>query len=66
MPAGSVALLQLAAYGAESQYLTGNPQMTYFKLVFRRYTNFALDSREMLLTGPTTLLGEESITLKTL
>lgn len=65
MPAGSVALLQLAAYGAESQYLTGNPQMTYFKLVFRRYTNFALDSREMLLTGPTTLLGEESITLKT-
>lgn len=65
MPAGSVALIQLAAYGAESQYLTGNPQMTYFKLVFRRYTNFALDSREMLLTGPTTLLGEESITLKT-
>ena len=65
MPAGSVALAQLAAYGAESQYLTGNPQMTYFKLVFRRYTNFALDSREMVLTGPTTLLGEETITLKT-
>ena len=65
MTAGSVALAQLAAYGAESQYLTGNPQMTYFKLVFRRYTNFALDSREMVLTGPTTLLGEETITLKT-
>lgn len=64
MPAGSVALLQLAAYGAESQYLTGNPQMTYWKMVYRRYTNFALDDREVTLTGPTALQPEEPITLK--
>ena len=64
MPAGSVALLQLAAYGAESQYLVGNPQMTYFKMVYRRHTNFALDTREIVLTGPYTLLGEDTVTLK--
>ena len=64
MPAGSVALIQLAAYGAESQYLVGNPQMTYFKLVFRRHTNFALDTREITLTGPSVLRGDDEIKLK--
>lgn len=34
-------LLQLASYGNENIYLNGNPQITYFKMVFKRYTNFA-------------------------
>ena len=37
-------LLQLVAYGAQDVYLTGNPQITFFKVVYRRHTNFALES----------------------
>ena len=37
-------LLQLAAYGAQDVYLTGNPQITFFKVVYRRHTNFSLES----------------------
>ena len=37
-------LIQLSAYGAQNQYLNGNPQMTFFKAVYRRYTNFSMDA----------------------
>lgn len=40
MPGG---LMQLVAYGAENLYLTGNPQITFFKTVYRRHTNFAME-----------------------
>ena len=33
-------LLQLVAYGAQDVYLTGNPQITFFKVTYRRHTNF--------------------------
>jgi len=37
-------LLQLVAYGAQDLYLTGNPQITFFKVVYRRHTNFSMES----------------------
>jgi len=37
-------LLQLVATGRQDIYLTGNPQTTYFKQVYRRHTNFAIES----------------------
>ena len=37
-------LMQLIAYGEEDVYLTGNPQVTYFKIVYKRHTNFAMES----------------------
>ena len=37
-------LMQLVAYGAQDIYLTGKPQITFFKSVYRRYTNFAIES----------------------
>ncbi len=37
-------LMQLVAYGAQDIYLTGKPQITFFKSVYRRYTNFAVES----------------------
>ncbi len=37
------ALIQLVAYGAQDVYLTGNPQITFFKLIYRRHTNFAME-----------------------
>jgi hypothetical protein len=37
-------LLQIVATGAQDVYLTGNPQITFFKVVYRRHTNFSLES----------------------
>ena len=36
-------LMQLVAYGAQDLYLTGNPQITFFKTIYRRYTNFSME-----------------------
>ena len=35
--------MQLVAYGAQDIYLTGNPQITFFKVVYRRHTNFSME-----------------------
>ena len=37
-------LLQLVAQGKQDVFLTGNPQITWFKMVYRRYTNFSMES----------------------
>ena len=44
-------LMQLVAYGAQDIYLTGNPQITFFKVVYRRHTNFAVEAIEQTFTG---------------
>ena len=44
-------LIQLVAYGAQDMYLTGNPQITFFKVVYRRHTNFAIESIKQLFLG---------------
>lgn len=38
--------MQLVVYGAQDIFLTGNPSITYFKVVYRRHTNFATESIE--------------------
>ena len=38
------ALLQLVALGQQDVYLSGNPQITFWKVVFRKHTNFAIES----------------------
>ena len=43
--------MQLVAYGAQDIYITGNPQITFFKIVYRRHTNFAMESVQQSLTG---------------
>jgi hypothetical protein len=43
--------MQLVAYGAQDVYLTGNPQITFFKVIYRRYTNFAMESIENPFNG---------------
>jgi hypothetical protein len=48
-------LLQLVAYGAQDVYLTGNPQITFFKLVYRRHTNFAIEAIQQTSTGSNSL-----------
>ena len=44
-------LLQLVAYGAQDVYLTGNPQITFFKVVYRRHTNFAVEAIQQTFSG---------------
>jgi hypothetical protein len=48
---GQGGLLQLVALGKQDVFLTGNPQMTWFKMVYRRYTNFAIESQPMYFDG---------------
>ena len=55
-------LLQLVAYGAQDIYLTGNPQITYFKTVYRRHTNFSMESIEQVWCGDP-LCGRATSTL---
>jgi hypothetical protein len=45
------ALVQLAAYGSQDVYLTSNPDITFFKTVYRRYTNFSMESIIQLIEG---------------
>lgn len=62
MPGG---LIQLSAYGSENQYINGNPQITFFKSVYKRYTNFSLENIEVPLSGPDELAWDMPIKLKT-
>ena len=44
-------LMQLVAYGAQDVCLTGNPQITFWKVTYRRYTNFSIESIEQTFNG---------------
>jgi hypothetical protein len=44
-------LLQLVATGKQDAFLTGNPQLTFFKMVYRRHTNFAIEPQAMYFDG---------------
>lgn len=37
-------LVQLVSYGSEDIFLTGSPQITFFKILYRRHTNFSTES----------------------
>jgi hypothetical protein len=45
------ALLQLVAYGAQDSFLTGTPEITFWKAQFKRHTNFAMESIEQTFAG---------------
>ena len=44
-------LLQLVAFGSQDVSLTSQPQITFFKVVYRRHTNFAVESIEQTFNG---------------
>lgn len=56
-------LIQIAAHGSQDVYLTGNPQITYFKIVYRRHTNFAVESLEQTIKGSKILGNKVSVTV---
>jgi hypothetical protein len=45
------ALMQLVAYGAQDVFLTGTPEITFWKVSYRRHTNFAMESIEQTFQG---------------
>jgi len=55
--------MQLVAYGAQDIYLTGNPQITFFKVVYRRHTNFSMESIQQTLNGTPTSTGSSTVTI---
>ena len=59
----SGAILQLVATGAQDIYLTGEPQMTYWKSTYRRYTNYAVESVELPIAGTINTGAKVSITI---
>ena len=56
-------LMQLVAYGAQDVYLTGEPQITFFKVVYRRHTNFAIESIKQTFNGTANWSSEVSATI---
>jgi hypothetical protein len=44
-------LLQLVSYGAQDIYISGNPQITFWKVLYKRHTNFAMESIEVTFNG---------------
>lgn len=44
-------LIQLVSLGIQDEYLTGNPQITFFKTVYRRHSNFAIETIEQVIDG---------------
>ena len=55
--------MQLVAYGAQDIYLTGNPQITFFKVVYRRHTNFSMETINQNISGQS-FIGIDNINNK--
>ena len=57
-------LMELVAKGAQDIYLTGNPNVTYFKSIFKRHTNFSIESIQQSFTGDLNFGKRISCTIK--
>ena len=55
--------MQLVAYGAQDVYLTGNPKVTFFQAVYKRHTNFAMETIEQTINGTAASSGRVSVTV---
>ena len=60
---GGGGLMQLVAYGSQDIYLSGKPQITFFKSVYRRHTNFAVESIQQDVLGTPQFGSQVSITI---
>ena len=56
-------LLQLVAHGAQDAYLSGNPQITFWKGLFKRHTNFAMEAFRINFTGQPSWGTKQSATI---
>ena len=44
-------LLQLLAVGVQDIYIIGNPQITFFKTIFKKHTHFAIEATQQSIDG---------------
>ena len=44
-------LIQIAVKGIQDQFLVGNPQITFFKTIHKRYSNFSMESIQQHFNG---------------
>jgi len=56
-------LMQLVAYGAQDVYLTGQPKVTFFQAVYKRHTNFAMETIQQTVNGTPSNSGRVSVTI---
>ena len=56
-------IFQLIAYGSQDVYLTGNPQITFFKAVYSRHSNFSIESVEQVFKGYPSFSNKISVTI---
>ena len=56
-------LMQLVAYGAQDVYLTGQPKVTFFQAVYKRHTNFAMETIQQTVNGTPSNGGRVSVTI---
>jgi hypothetical protein len=57
-------LIQLVAVGIQDIYLIGNPQITFFKTVYKKYTNFSLESIQQPIDGRTDFGQQIEVTIQ--
>ena len=48
---------QLTVINEEDKYLVGNPEFTYFKTLYKRHTNFAIENVVLNFSGETKMAG---------
>lgn len=49
--------IQIVSIGPQDFHLTANPQITFFKKVYRRHTNFSFETRRIYFSGETPTFG---------
>ena len=54
-------LMQLVAMGTQDVYITGNPQITFFKVIYRRHTNFSKECIVQTFSGSLPEKNEGSV-----
>jgi hypothetical protein len=57
-------LLQLVTIGAQDVFISGDPQITFFKLVYKRHTNFAIESKSQISNNNISSGGTTDIDIK--
>jgi hypothetical protein len=56
-------LITIISYGTKDLYLTGAPQITFFKMVYRRHTNFSMESIKIEFLDKLDMGGEVEVTI---
>ena len=60
----SAALIDLVSVGAQDVYITGDPQVSFFRQNYKRHTNFAIKPERLDYIGSFSSGSEVSIPIK--